>query len=146
MSLLHLALLFPLLLVLCPETLLPCGQRQGKYTLRLRQLRSLALWQNSLLPQVMSPTSLTTSTTRRLLQRSFRRNPATKIRSPRTCVTRNSTMRPSGKRYLHHCSFRREENQRTEDMLITLLKKVCCQVSHFSHTQERRDPCTNSVR
>ena len=36
-------------LLLCPEPLLPCGQRQGKHTLRLRQLRSLALWQNSLL-------------------------------------------------------------------------------------------------
>ena len=52
-----------LLSVLCPELLLPCGQRRGKHTLRLRQLRSLALWQNSLLPQVMSPSSLTTSTT-----------------------------------------------------------------------------------
>ena len=65
-SLLHLALLFPLLPVLCPEPLPPCGQRQGKHTLRLRQLRSLALWQNTLLPQVMSRSSLTTSTTRRL--------------------------------------------------------------------------------
>ena len=35
----------------CPEPLLPCGQRQGKQYLRLRQLRSLALGQNSLLPQ-----------------------------------------------------------------------------------------------
>ena len=67
-SLLHLALLFPLLPVLCPETLLPCGQRGGKRTLRLRQPRSLALWQYSLLPQVMSPSSLTTCTTRRLLK------------------------------------------------------------------------------
>ena len=33
-----------------PEPLLPCGQRQGKHTLRLRQSRSLALWQNILLP------------------------------------------------------------------------------------------------
>ena len=36
-------------------------------------------------------------------------------------------------------------DQRTEDKLITLMKKVCCQLSHFSHTQERRDPCTNLV-
>ena len=43
-SLLHLALLFPLQIVLCPELLLPCGQRRGKHTLRLRQSRSLALW------------------------------------------------------------------------------------------------------
>ena len=40
---------------------------------------------------------------------SSRRNPATQIRSPRTCVTRNSKMRPLGKRYLHHCSFRSEK-------------------------------------
>ena len=61
-------------------------------------------------------------------------------------MTRNSTMRPSGKRYLHHCSFRSEKNQRTEDKLITLMRKVCCQLSPFSHTQERRDPYTNFVR
>ena len=121
--------------VLCPEPLLPCGQRQGKQYLRLRQSRSLALWQNSLLPQVMRPSSLTTSTSRKS---SSRRNRATKIRSSRTCV--------SGKRHLHHCFFRREENQRTEDKLITLMKKVCCHLSLFSHTQERGDPCTNLVR
>ena len=130
--------LFPLLPVLCPEPLLPCGQRQGKHYLRLRQPRSLALCQNTLLPQVMSPSSVTTSTTRRLLKSSSRRNPATKKRRPRTCVTWNST-RPSGKRYLHHCSFRSEENQRTEDKRITIMKKVCCQLSHFAHTQERGD-------
>ena len=55
-------------------------------------------------------------------------------------------MRPSGKRYLHHCSFRSEKNQRTEGKLITLMKKVCCQLIPFSHTQERGDPCTNLVR
>ena len=55
-------------------------------------------------------------------------------------------MRPSGRRYLHHCSFRSEKNQRTGDKLITLMKKVCCQLSPFSHTQERGDPYTNSVR
>ena len=55
-SLLHFALLFLLLPVLCPEPLLPCGQRQGKHYLRLRQSRSLALWQNSLLPQNASRT------------------------------------------------------------------------------------------
>ena len=102
-------------------------------------------WRYTILPQVMSPSSLTTSTTQRLLKWSSRKNPATKIRSPRTCVTRNSTMRPSGKRYLFQCSFRNEENQRTEDNLITLVKKVCCQLSSFSHTQERRDPCTKLV-
>ena len=57
-SLLHLALLFTLLPVLWPELLLPCGQRQGNHTLRLRQPRSLAPWQNSLLPHIMTMCSL----------------------------------------------------------------------------------------
>ena len=54
-------------------------------------------------------------------------------------------MRLSEKRYLHHCSFKSEKNQRTEDKLITLMKKVCCQLVLFSHTQVRGDPCTNLV-
>ena len=52
----------------------------------------------------------------------------------------------SEKRYLHHCSFRSEKNQRTEDKLITVMKKVCCQLSPFSHTQVRGDPYTNLLR
>ena len=55
------------------------------------------------------------------------------------CVTRNSTMRPSDKRYLHHCSFRSEKNQRTRDKLITLMKKVWCQLSPFSHAHTRTE-------
>ena len=58
---------------------------------------------------------------------------------------RNSTMSLLEKRYLHHCSFRSEKNQRTWDKLITLMKKVCCQLSPFSHVQVRWDPCTNQV-
>ena len=93
----------------------------------------------------MSPSSLTTSTTRRLLKSSSVTNPAT--RCPRTCSTRNSTTRPSAERSLHHCSFRSEKNQRTVDKLITLVKKVRCQLSPFlCVTQERGDPCTNLVR
>ena len=61
-------------------------------------------------------------------------------------MTRNSTTTPSAERSLHHCSFRSEKNQRTEDKLITLMKKVCCQVSHFSHTQVQGDLYTNLVR
>ena len=41
----------------------------------------------------------------------------------------------------------REENQRTEDKLITLLKKVCCQLSPcLSVMQERGDPSMIFVR
>ena len=39
--------------------------------------------------------------------------------------------RPSAERSLHHSSFRSEKNQRTVDKLITLVKKVCCQLSPF---------------
>ena len=68
------------------------------------------------------------------------------MRSRRTRAMRNSTMRLSENRYLHHCSFRSEKNQRTWDKLITLLKKVCCQLSPFSHAQVRGDPYTNQVQ
>ena len=48
-------------------------------------------------------------------------------------------MRPSGKRYLHHCPCRSEKNQRTEDKLITLMKKVRFQLSpFFAHTSTER--------
>ena len=53
-SLLHLALLFPLLHVLCPETLPPCGRRQGNYPLVLRQMKSLATWPKTLLAHLLS--------------------------------------------------------------------------------------------
>ena len=45
-------------------------------------------------------------------------------------------MRPSEKRHIHHCLFSSEKNQRTGDKLITLMKKVCCQLSPF-HTHTR---------
>ena len=51
-----------------------------------------------------------------------------------------------GKALSYHCSLRREENQRTEDKLITLMKKSRCQLTPFPRTQERGDPCTNFVR
>ena len=41
----------------------------------------------------------------------------------------NSTMSWSECRYLHHCSFGSEKNQRTWDKLITLMRKVCYQLS-----------------
>ena len=107
-------------------------------------MRSIAPWRCALLPWAQAPWRL--PLLRRLLKWSSGRNPATKIWSPRTCVTRNSTMRPSGKRYLHHCSLRSEKNQRTWNKLITLMKKVCCQLSPFSHVQVRGDSCTNQVQ
>ena len=116
-----------LLLEPWPVPLPPCGRHRGNYPLALRQMRSLALWPKTPLSQVMSPSSSTTSTTQRLLKSSFRCNPAT--RCPRACLTRNSTARPSAERSLHHCPFRSEKNQRAGDKLITLLKKVCCQLS-----------------
>ena len=51
------------------------------------------------------------------------------------------------KRSLHHCSLRSEKNQRAVDKHITLLKKVCCQVSPcLSVMQEREDLLMSLVR
>ena len=50
-------------------------------TALLRQKRSLALWPKLPLPQVMSPISLTISTSQRLLKSSCRSNPATQMPS-----------------------------------------------------------------
>ena len=63
------------------------------------KMRSLAPWPKTPLSQVTSPSSLTTSTTRRPMKSSSGTNPAT--RCPRTCLTRNSTTRPSAERSLH---------------------------------------------
>ena len=125
--------------LLCPIT------PRDKKPLCFRTMRSIAWWRSSILLHAMSPTSSTTSTTQRLLQRSSRMNPATQIRSPRTRVMPNSTMRPSEKRYLHHCSFRSEKNQRTGDKLITLMKKVCCQLSPFFRTHKNGETRTRTL-
>ena len=50
------------------------------------------------------------------------------------------------KRYLHHFSLSSEKNQRTWDKLVTLMMKVCYQLSLFSHEQVRRNLCTNQVQ
>ena len=48
---------------------------------------------------------------------------------------------PSAERSRHHCSLRSEKIQRVVVKLITLLQKVCCQLSPFlCVTQERVDP------
>ena len=132
-SLLLVVLLFPLLSVLCPEPLLPCGQRQAA---------------NHALPpnEECCPLTIYTPPTgyEPKLLNDFHYSETAEIIFQEQS---NLTMRPSEKRSLHHCSFRSEKNQRTEDKLITLLKKVCCQLSpYLCVTQERGDPCTNLVR
>ena len=56
----------------------------------------------------------------------------------------DTEMRLSEKRYFHHCSFRSEKNQRTEDKHLTLMKKVCCQLSPFSHTHKNGETRTRT--
>ena len=80
--------------VLCPAHQLPqCRIRRGLKPLHSPTMRSIAPWRCTTLSQVMSPSSSTTYC--------------------RTRAMRNTTMRLSEKRYLHHCSFRSEKNQRT---------------------------------
>ena len=51
-------------------------------------------------------------------------------------------MRPSGKRYLHHCSFRREENQRTGDKAYHSHEESLLPAQSFgAHTSTGRPEC-----
>ena len=112
--------------------------RFGEVPCALPRMRSLALWPTTPLSQVMSPTSSTTSTSQRPLKSSSRCPPATA--GPRTCMTGKAVTTPSEERSLHHCSLRSEKIQRAVNKLITLLKKVCCQVSRcLSFMLEQRD-------
>ena len=70
-----------------------CRIRRGLKPLHPPTMRSIAPWRCTTLSQVMSPSSSTTYC--------------------RTRAMRNTTMGLSEKRYLHHCSFRSEKNQRT---------------------------------
>ena len=112
--------------------------------LRLRLMRSIAPWRCTFLPQVMSPTSLTTSTTQRVVTWSSSRNLATKIRT-HLCDAEldDETTRKNG--YLHHCSFRSEKNQRTWDKPSHSYEESLLPAQSFFHTNERGDPCTNLV-
>ena len=87
---------------------LHCGFHRGNIPPALRQLRSLVLWPQTPLSQVMSPTSLTISTTRRPLKSSSRSNPATQCL--RTCLTRNSATRPSE---IHKHEFKADDDRRS---------------------------------
>ena len=79
------------------------------------------------------------------MKSSSRSPPATA--GPRTCMTRRSMTTPLAERSLLHCSLRSEKNQRAVDKLVTLLKKVCSQVSRcLSVMQELRDLLMSVVR
>ena len=66
------------------------------------------------LSQVMSPSSPTTSTTQRLVQRSSGVSPSTHGHGTVALARRGTRRRAyQKKRYLHHCSLRSEKNQRT---------------------------------
>ena len=70
-------------------------------------MRSWALWPRTILSQVMSPTSSTTTRSQRPLKSSSKSPPATA--GPQTCMTWRSVTTPSAERSLHHCSLRRED-------------------------------------
>ena len=104
-----------------------CGSVRREVPCALPRMRSLTLLSTTPLSQVMSPNSSTTTTSQRPLK--FSSRSPLETAGPRTCMTRRSVTTPSAERSLHHCSLRSEKNQRAVDKLVTLLKKVCCQVS-----------------
>ena len=87
---------------------LPCGLVRGEVPCALPRMRSQALWPTTILSQVMSPTSSTTTTSQRPLKSSSKSPPATA--GPRTCMTGRSVATPSAERSLHHCSLRKRED------------------------------------
>ena len=58
--------------------------------------------------------------------------------SPRTCLTRNSTMRPSGKRYLHHCSLKRGESADGRQAYHSNEESLLPAQSFFAHSRTER--------
>ena len=111
-------------------------------------MRSIAPGRNTTLSQVMSPSSLTTSTTQRLLQRSSRMNPATKRRSPRTGVTRNLDdeivgKAPSSPLFIQE----REEPADRRQAYHSYEESLLPAQSFFAHTSTERpvfEPCSLS--
>ena len=91
-------------------------------------------------PTGCDPTSLTTSATQRLLQWSSTMNLATQIRKVFVlvrCGTRRWDYRKSAIFTNVHSGARRTSEPETK--LITLMKKVCCQLSpFFAHTSTVR--------
>ena len=90
-------------------------------------MRSLTLWSTTRLSQVMSPSSLTTTTSQRPMEFSSRSPPATP--GPRTCMTRRSVTTPSTERSFLHCftqereepADRRQAYQSFEEILLSSL-------------------------
>ena len=94
---------------------LPCGFHRSNIPCAHRQMRSLAFWAEITLLTGYEPNVFdvfhNSETTEIILQEQS---------SPRTCVTRKLTTRPSAERSLHHCSFRSEKNQRAVDKHLIL--------------------------
>ena len=111
---------------------------EGQIPCALQPVRTLALLPSTTLSQVMSPT---TTTSRRLLNRTSRNPPA------RTgpWMTSSTVTTPSALRSLHHCSSRSEKIQRAVDELITLMTKVCRPVSRRLSVIELGDLLWNSL-
>ena len=95
-----------------PDLLLhfPCGSVRREIPCALPRMRSLASWSTTLLSQVVSPNSSTTTTSQRPLTFSSKSPPATP--GPRTCMTRRSVFslplftqereEPAGRRQAYH--------------------------------------------
>ena len=131
--------------VLCPALHLQCRQRRGLKPLHSRTMRKITLWQLTILSQVMSPNSSTTSTTQKLLQQSSKMNPP-KLETELS-YTSDAELDDEiiGKKTLSSSLFTQErENQRTWDK--TPVKKLCCQFSPFTHTEVQGDRVLSSCQ
>ena len=104
--------LFHCLPVLCLAQLPQCRHRRGLEPLHSRTMRSIAPWRFSILSQVMSPISSTTSSTQRLLQFFQDESVDMDTEPSYSCDAELDvdTIRKALSSF--HCSFRNEKNQR----------------------------------
>ena len=148
-SLRLLPLLFHTLPALWPALLLPCGQRQGKHLLHLRPMRSFAPWRYTILPQVMSPTALTTSTTQRVLEMIFLEESGDKDTEPSYLCDAELDDETIGKALSSPLLIQEREEPADRRQAYHSYEESFLPAQSFfthTHTQERGDPYTNKVR
>ena len=131
--------LFHSLPVLCPAHHLQCRHRRGLEPLRSRRMRSncpIAIYNpiTGYEPNVLD--DFHCSETSAMI---FQDESGDIDTEPSYSCDAELDDEIIEKRCVQHFSFRSEKNQRTGDKLVTLMKKVCCQLSPFSaHTSARK--------
>ena len=132
--------IFRTLPVLCPAHDRQCRHRRALKPLHSRTMRSIAVWQYTILSQVTSPSSSTTSTTQRLLQDE---SGDTDTEPPYSCDAELDDdikgKAPSSPLFIQE----REEPANLRQAYHSREESLLPAQSFFTHTKVRGDPYTN---